>query len=542
MVSTAMTDRERARIEPLKVVFALAYVMQGLANPFLGITTQSFFRHLHMGYGLSEGDTQRLFAKSYLAWSFKPIIGFMIDAYGRTRAVLIALLGLAALGYLLTPLVDVRAMVFFGMMFAVSVVLAGTDVAVDRATIIAGDEQAKATGQSRAAAVGLNQAICWLSVYGTSILAAVLGGYVAEHVPFKALLVGLAAVPAMVLLFVLRLPKDTNPTIPLKRSIAQFWAGLNSGAVLGVMLFYFLFHFQPQVGPIFIKYMMETLKFSQTQIGIGDGATNAGYFVGVLLFVWKGVAWQERLGLRALFRVYIVLAAVLGLTQFTLLDPWFSGITGVLARGMPFLDPATVRLGFLCLNNFVLAAAISLFRMSTLSLVGAVIPVAAAGSLFAGFMSVANLGYTSSYASGAWLYDHGMSVAPLRAVQQALFGIGGGPADTLSMQMLILIGSVAYFASFIAVHVLPGRGATDAAAGDQPAVGPERWLSLPAGLRRATNWGALVVGAALLAWLTFRWKFDPVASVLITFLGVCLLRKSFLDALLRRSGAGSLSR
>ena len=59
-----------------------------------------------------------------------------------------------------------------------------------------------------------------------------------------------------------------------------------------------------------------------------------------------------------------------------------------------------------------------LIWMSTFSLVGAVVPVAAAGSLFAGFMSVANLGYTFSYASGAWLYEHGMAVAPLRGVQQ----------------------------------------------------------------------------------------------------------------------------
>ena len=116
------SEPKRKGIDPLKVVFALAYVMQGLANPFLGITTQSFFRHLHIGYGLSEGDTQRLFAKSYLAWSFKPIIGFLIDAYGRTRAVLIVLLALAALGFLVTPLVDTGPMAFFGMMFAVSVV------------------------------------------------------------------------------------------------------------------------------------------------------------------------------------------------------------------------------------------------------------------------------------------------------------------------------------------------------------------------------------------------------------------------------------
>jgi len=303
--------------------------------------------------------------------------------------------------------------------------------------------------------------------------------------------------------------------------------------VLGVMLFYFLFFFQPQLGPIFISYMVDTLHLTQAQIGVGDAAGNVGYFVGVLLFVWKGVRWQERYGMRNVFRVYIIVAAVLGLVQYTLLDPWFSAITGALSRALPFLDASTVRVGFLCANNALLALANSMFRMSTLSLVGAVVPVAAAGSLFAGFMSVNNLAYTFSYGSGAWLYDHGMSVAPLRAVQRVIFGRGGGATDKLSMNMLILIGSVAYFASFIAIHTLPGRDATLAAEG-QVAAGPERWRGLPAGRRRAVNVGALAAGAAALMWLIWRFEVDPVSSVLMTFLGVCMLRKAVLDALLRR--------
>jgi hypothetical protein len=59
--------------------------------------------------------------------------------------------------------------------------------------------------------------------------------------------------------------------------------------------------------------------------------------------------------------------------------------------------------------------------MSTISPVGAVIPVAAAGSLFAGFMSVP-ISPTLRYSSGAWLYDNGMSV--LRGPQRAIFGLG----------------------------------------------------------------------------------------------------------------------
>ena len=99
--------------------------------------------------------------------SFKPIIGFLIDAYGRTRTLLIGLLALAAVGFLVTPVLDTGPVVFFGLMFGLSVVFAGTDVAIDRATVIAGDEEAKATGRSKASVVGLNQAICWLSIYGT---------------------------------------------------------------------------------------------------------------------------------------------------------------------------------------------------------------------------------------------------------------------------------------------------------------------------------------------------------------------------------------
>jgi len=174
--------------------------------------------------------------------------------------------------------------------------------------------------------------------------------------------------------------------------------------------------------------------------------------------------------------------------------------------------------------------------MTAYSLVGAVVPTAAAGSLFAGFMSVSNLAYAASYGSGGWLYDHGMELAPLRAVQRIVFGIGGVAGDKLSLNVLILIGSVAYFACFVALRALPERDATLARDIDG-AAGPQRWLALPAGVRRGVNGGAVVLGAALLAGLLFRWGIDPVSSVMGTFLGVCLVRKALLDALLRHRNA-----
>jgi MFS family permease len=526
-------------VHPLKLVFALEYVLQGLANPFQGITYQPFFRHFRLDYGLSEAATQGLFAKSYLAWSFKPLLGFLIDAYGRTRTILMALLGAAVLGYLLTPLVDTGPMIFFGFMFALSVVLAATDVAVDRATVIAGDEEAKTSGRSKSTTVGLNQAICWTAIYGTGILAAVLGGYLSEHVPFDGLMVALVLVPLLVLAVVLMLPRDRATPIPLARSVRQFWRGLNSGPILGVMLFYFIFHFQPAMGPLWNNYLIETLRFSQTEIGIADGAAYGGYFAGVILFAWKGVRWQDRLGLRKIFRVYILVSVGINLTQYLLVDPYFSSIARELRRALPFWSEGTVRLIYLCSYNAFLAVGVALIRMSTFSLVGAVIPVAAAGSLFAGFMSVSNLAYSFCYSSGAWLYDHGMGISFLRGLQGTLFGLPGGPEDDLSVNMLILVGSLAYLLSFVAVGLLPDRRKTLATPdAEQAYPGPERWRAVGTRMRRAVNVAALAGGLAVVLVTVLGVEFDPISAVIMSFFGVTMVRKAVLDRLLRRIRRG----
>jgi MFS family permease len=501
----------------LKLVFALEYVLQGLVNPFQGITYQPFLRFLH-DFGMDAAASQGLFAKSYLAWSFKPALGFLMDAYGKTRTALIVLLAVSAAGFLLTPLVGTGPLAFFGMMVAVSVVLAATDVAVDRATVILGADEAAATGRPRSTTVGLNQAICWLSIYGTAVVASVAGGYLADvKVSSRIFIPALALVPLGVLVAVLRLPRDAAAvTVPLRRSIAAFWRGLNSGPVLGVLVFFFVFFFQPSLGPLWNDHLLRDLGFSKSQAGIGDAAAYVGYFLGVLFFTWKGVKWQERFGLRKVFRVYIITSAVLYLSLYLLVDPLFSSIVGALS----FLGRDTARMGLMCACNIVLYFGVSLTRMASFSLAGAVIPVAAAGSLFAGMMSINNLAYSFSYASGAWLSQHGMELGPLRSVQSAVFGIGGAPGQPLSLQMLILIGSVAFVASFAVVRLLPDRRTTLAS----DVAEPSQEAALSRRLRISVNAGALALGVALLLVATLRWKLDPVSGFLMSFFTVVMIR------------------
>ena len=221
--------------------------------------------------------------------------------------------------------------------------MAGTDVAIDRATVIAGDEEAKATGRSRATTVGLNQAICWLSIYGTAIVAAVAGGYVAEHVPFKGLLVALAGVPALVLLFVLRLPKDTAVAIPLRRSIGQFWVGPELGlrprhhAVL--LPVSFPAAARPDLHQLHARRRCTS---PRTQIGFADGAGQRRLLRRrACCSCGRACAGRSASGCASCSAIYIVVGAVVSLTQFALLEPWFSAITGALSRGLPFVSAGT---------------------------------------------------------------------------------------------------------------------------------------------------------------------------------------------------------
>ncbi len=517
-------------MNPTKVLFAMEYFLQGLANPFQGITYHSFFKHFHFTYGMTEAATQGFFSKSYLAWSFKPIIGFFMDAYGKTRTILIFLLLSGAGLYLLIPFVDTSALIFFWMMFALSVLFAGTDVAVDRATIIAGDEEAKTLGKSKAATVGVNQAICWSAIYGTSIIAAFSGGWIADNVKIDVLLICLALVPAVVLLVVLRLPKDRSATIPLTESVSNFWRGLNTGPVLWIILFYFLFHFQPAMGALWTNYLITQIKFTQTQIGYADSMAYLGYFIGVLVFAWLGIKWQDRLGFRTLFKIFILLSICVNLTQYLMVEPWFSKVTHSISTWVPGWDVEIVRWMYFAGYNFLAGILTSLIRMSTFSLVGAVIPVAAAGSLFAGFMSVANLAYSFSYASGAWLYENGMSFEILRMVQTSLFNIPANSSDYMSIALLILIGSMAYLLSFLAVHMLPDKIQTKVVQEDQEyLVSPDRYRELGTGFLKAANLISLIAGIAFFCLLSFVADIGILAGIILAFLGTAFLRKAFLD-------------
>jgi MFS family permease len=517
-------------IDPLKVLFAMEYVLQGLANPFQGITYQPFYKHFRFDYGMDEAATQNFFSRSYLAWSFKPIIGFLMDAFGKTKVIMIGLMILGSFIYFLTPMLDISALIFFTTMFILALVFACTDVAVDRATVLIGEEESRSSGRSKAATVGLNQSICWAAIYGTNIVAAFSGGWIADNMKIDYLMIALALVPLGVLLVVLRLPRDTSVSIPLRNSIANFWNGMNTGPIVWIILFYFLFHFQPAMGALWTNYLIEQLSFSQTQIGISDGISYFGFFLGVLAFASIGIKWQDRFGLKNVFKLFILGSVAINLTQYLLIDPTFSSITSTISSWMPGIDSVKIRLGYLSFYNFLSSFFASFIRMSTFSLVGAVIPTNAAGSLFAGFMSVANLAYSFSYSSGAWLYENGMNLGIFRFVQSHVFGLQAQASDKMSINLLIFIGSMAYLLSFLSVHMLPDKRQTRAADdSSEGMIGPQHFMTLGTEFLHRVNITSLACSLGLFVGLYIGCSLDLISSLILTFLIITFIRKVFLD-------------
>jgi hypothetical protein len=228
-------------------------------------------------------------------------------------------------------------------------------------------------------------------------------------------------------------------------------------------------------------------------------------FVGVILFAAVGIKWQDRYGLKNVFRVFIIGGILLNLTSYALLDPWFSRTTGVIHSLLPGSDLGFIRWAYYAAFNFFVSIIASFIRMSTFSLVGAVIPINAAGSLFAGFMSVANLAYSFSYASGAWLYENGLNYGICRNVQGTVFGIPAHTGDKMSLALLIMIGTVSSLLSLLAVHMLPDKRHTNFTGDeDDTMIGPEHYRTVrPAG-RLVANTVGLALGFSILAFTFAR--------------------------------------
>jgi hypothetical protein len=214
-------------------------------------------------------------------------------------------------------------------------------------------------------------------------------------------------------------------------------------------------------------------------------------------------------------------------------------MVNILQGLFPGLSKDLLGLIYLSTYNFFYGILTSIIRMSTFSLVGAVIPVNAAGSLFAGFMSVANLAYSFSYSSGSWLYTNGLEHTIFAILQNTLFGIESKPGDTMSINLLIFIGSMAYLLSLIAVQMLPDKRQTQASGDlEEYNKGPEHYRTMGVKFLKIVNYISLIFAITIFLVFMLIWKQDIIKSSLLSFFITAFIRKLYIDFSYKRYKKG----
>ena len=377
------------------VLFAIVYVVEGIGQARVGIIAQP------LTYFLKESGWTPVQVSAYLSlltlpWVIKPVYGIFSDflplfGYRRKSYLLLANAVAASAYACIVWLTEPGAMGVFLSLTAYAMAIAST---VCGALLVENGQRFNASGTF------VNQQWLWFSV--ATLVCAVAGGELVQHLRsvtalHAAAFVG-ALAPLAVMLVTPRLVEEERRGInlaELKRTLGSLLTVFRSRTLYLLGTFLFLYSFSPGFGTPLYFFMTDTLKFSQSYIGILNGIASAGWIIGALLYrrFLQGMALRKLLNLS-------ILAGTLSTASFLLL----SGATSA------------------AIVNFGNGMAGMVANVAPLTLAAEVCPKRSEGFVFAALMSIINLAAPASENAGAFLYEHVFAgkLAPLVVVSAAL--------------------------------------------------------------------------------------------------------------------------
>lgn len=362
----------------LVLLFGAMYFVQGIAEPTEGLIAQPV-RSLLKSWGYSAAGIAGFGALLALPWSLKPLYGLLTDfvPIGRTRrrsylllTSAASVLGLGCLYFIPVPFGAYRQLLFLLLIPTVGV--AFSDVVVDALMI--------EKGQPRGL-TGMLQSVQWAAMYGGSILAGLVGGYLSHH-GHQQIGFLMCAVTSFVTLLLAWCYVREEPHVPekgrLRFATKELAGAARTPAVRAAAAFLFLWSFNPFSMTVLYMYMTEELGISEQFYGITISLLSVGAIAGSLAYG----AYCRRVPMRWLIHLAIA--------------------TGVLST-----------LAYCCVTGRTSAAVISFIvgftyltgSMVQFDLAARACPVAAAGTTFAMLMALSNLSLSASTALGGWLYD-----------------------------------------------------------------------------------------------------------------------------------------
>jgi MFS family permease len=358
--------------ERLALLFSIVYFAQGmwyLPNQTITIVLKDA--------GLSAGLAANFFAVTTVPWLIKPVYGMISDflpLFGRRRiSYLVLASGVATVAGATVGFTSTREYWPLLVLFtAMGVGLAFTDVLADALMVENG---------RRLNLTGAFQSVQWASIYTSSVLVGIGGGWLAHHRHLAGAFLLAACFPLLTLaagLVVVREPRARADRAALLERVRAVREALRAREVWLVAGFIFFFMFSPSFGPGFLYYQTDRLGFSQQFIGTLGALQALGSVLGAVTYAPLSRRWP----LRRRINVAIGLSAV-------------SVLVYLLYRGA----------GSAVVIDFAYGWVYMVTTLAFLELAAKVCPPHIEGTFFALLMSIYNAGMQGSQWAGGHLYD-----------------------------------------------------------------------------------------------------------------------------------------
>jgi len=373
------TPADKAAINRLLLFFAVVYVVEGLGQVG-GLINQPLNYYLKEVQGWTPVQVTAFVTLFNLPWIIKPIYGLISDfvpLFGYRRKSYLVIANIAGIGGFLwvsqatAPGELVIALSVTAYAMAISSTLCG-------AVLVENGQRLHESGAF------VNQQWLWFNV--AAMLAAILGGELVQYLsPTAALHTAaaiLAVVPLAVIATTLLLIQEQRVSVNvqgMKDTLHGLAASFKRRELWVIAIFVFLYYFSPGLNTPLYYTMTDSLKFSQSYIGILGSISSAGWVVGALLYH----RLFDRLTLKNLLNLSIALGT-LSTAAFILLS-----------------NETSAAIIYFCAGFSAMLATVA-----TLTLAADYCPPRAEGFAFAVLMSVINLSTTLADNVGSLLYTH----------------------------------------------------------------------------------------------------------------------------------------
>ncbi|HAG84731.1 MAG TPA: folate/biopterin family MFS transporter [Cyanobacteria bacterium UBA12227] len=312
---------------PELIAITIVYFVQGILG--LARLAVSFF--LKDELGLSPAQVAALLGIAALPWVIKPLFGFLSDGlplFGYRRRPYLVLSGLmGTVAWLCLATVVDTAWVATSAILLSSLSVAISDVIVDSLVV----ERARHESLSNS---GSLQSLTWGASALGGLLTAYLSGWLLQEFSTRTVFAITATFPLIVSCVAWLIAEETVSSRPsptaVKHQVKQLWGAMSQKAIWLPTAFIFLWQATPTADSAFFFFTTNELGFEPEFLGRVRLVTSIASLVGIWLFQ----RFLKSLPFRTLMGWTTVLSAILGMSALILVthtnrtlgidDRWFS--------------------------------------------------------------------------------------------------------------------------------------------------------------------------------------------------------------------------